>query len=564
MWQDVRFDVTRVQTSVTANYKSAALEVVRTDLHSFLHDVDHLGHPPGYPLLLAAVLKLFKSSDTPIQFIQITADCTAAVFLYLCALELLSYPTALIAGLFAALSPQFAYNSVLLLPDSLAAALVVPAMYLIARGWKTSRWQEFALAGVLVGISCWFRANALLLAPSLALFVAPIIRRGQRSTAALALVLGATVVIAPITIKNVLIFHRFIPLSLGAGQTLLEGIADYDKESRFNVPKTDLELMQQEAQWHGRPDYAQRLFGNDGIERERERVSRGMAIVRAHPIWFGRVMLERATYSIRLERIPRIEYHSPLSHDYKTAQKSELSISATDLWSKQSILANDVDARVMSDQSLLVLGNNETYGDQISFGKIPVHPYSDYVLRLPVQLQQGRVWFKVIDANDDEVLASTGVDPIQQMTSEDHAVQTLQIRFVSRTTKQIALVLGNNATHESPTILLGQVQLMRLGTSSYQWLRVVRVPLAVVQQMFVTALVLPLTILGLALLLYRKNWAGISMLLSVPAYYLLVQSALHTERRYVYVIQYFFFAIAAFGLTEAIRLANRLVRRRAS
>src|SRR6185295_15950209 len=99
-------------------------------------------------------------------------------------------------------------------------------------------------------------------------------------------------------------FHRFIPISLGAGQTLLEGIADYDPQQSFGIPPTDMEIQQQEADRAHRPEYAKALFDPDGIDRERERLSRGFAVIRAHPFWFAGMMARRASTMIRLERTP--------------------------------------------------------------------------------------------------------------------------------------------------------------------------------------------------------------------------------------------------------------------
>ena len=61
----------------------------------------------------------------------------AAVLLFLIILELFSLAPATIAGLFAALSPQLAWNSVLLLPDSLATFPILLAVFLLARSRKS-------------------------------------------------------------------------------------------------------------------------------------------------------------------------------------------------------------------------------------------------------------------------------------------------------------------------------------------------------------------------------------------------------------------------------------------
>jgi hypothetical protein len=62
-----------------------------------------------------------------------------------------------------------------------------------------------------------------------------------------------------------------------------------------------------EAKEFQRPDYAETLFGPDGIERERHRLKRGFQIIRSNPIWFAGVMAQRAVSMLRFERVPIID-----------------------------------------------------------------------------------------------------------------------------------------------------------------------------------------------------------------------------------------------------------------
>jgi hypothetical protein len=52
------------------------------------------------------------------------------------------------------------------------------------------------------------------------------------------------------------------------------------------------------------------------------------------------------------------------------------------------------------------------------------------------------------------------------------------------------------------------------------------------------------------------------MVLMVPLYYLVVQSILHTERCYVYIVHFFFLIPAAHAVMQLLSLAQRKVRRR--
>ncbi len=310
--QNKRTEVPQVQTRVAENYKHLARLLKQNGLASFFDpsattsNPDLLGHPPGYSILLALIYRVAGQTDLAAQLFQVICDSLAALMIFLIAIELLPFGVGIIAGFMAAFAPQFSWNSILLLPDTLVALPILVAIYLITRARQRPRWSTIFAAGALVGISCWLRANALLLALFLALLMPIIFSRGLRLKMGLALIGGACLTIAPLTIRNAVVFGHFIPVSLGAGQTLLEGIADYDETESLGLSGTDMGLIKQEAESHNRPDYGLTLFGPDAIQRDRGRLARGFAIIRAHPIWFFTVMIRRAASMWRLERAPLI------------------------------------------------------------------------------------------------------------------------------------------------------------------------------------------------------------------------------------------------------------------
>ncbi|HEV2861654.1 MAG TPA: glycosyltransferase family 39 protein [Pyrinomonadaceae bacterium] len=314
MLQDSLAEADRVQWAVTANYKHFARLLAEEGAAGFysrasmMADPDTLGHPPGYPILLALV----GVDDRRARLLQITADALAAVLVVLIAAELLPRGAALLAGMLVALAPQFAWNSVLLLPDTLAVLPLLAAVYCLVRASRGPRLILYVAAGALVGLSCWLRANALLLAPFLAAAVFLLEGRGGEGARRGLLVLaGAVLVVAPLTLRNAVVFGAFIPVSLGAGQTLLEGVADYDREGRFGIPDTDVGIQHQEAEATGRADYALTLFGPDAIARDRARLSRGLGTILRNPFWFFSVMARRAASMLRLERARRVSPAAP-------------------------------------------------------------------------------------------------------------------------------------------------------------------------------------------------------------------------------------------------------------
>jgi 4-amino-4-deoxy-L-arabinose transferase-like glycosyltransferase len=416
-WQSYHDEALAVQTSVALNYKHQATLIQANGVASLYYpssstnNPDLMGHPPGYPILLSVLYRVGGQSDTATQFLQIILDSLSVVIIVLIAFEFFPAAIGVIAGLMAAFAPQFSWNSLTLLPDSLATLPLLLAMLIITktrpRPNAPGRSQLLSLlsAGVLIGVSVLLRANALLLAPFLAFLLLFIYKRGARLRPALILICGALLIISPLTIRNAIVFGRFIPVSLGAGQTLVEGIADYNTDGSLGLPQTDVELVRGEAQTSKRPDYANSLFTPDGTERDRARLARGFAVVRAHPFWFAGVMIRRAASMLRLERTP--------------------------------------------------------------------------------------------------------------------------------------LRLAATSRGDSPLL---------------QW------PLRIVQKLFITALFLPLTLIGAGILVYRRQFQTLALLLAVPCYYFCTQSALHTEYRYVLVIHYFLFVLAAVAVYTIASIARRAFR----
>ncbi|PYS50703.1 MAG: hypothetical protein DMF68_06325 [Acidobacteria bacterium] len=557
-WQDNRFEVRKVQTVVTEDYKRIGRLLQQGGVSSFfsssspLSDPNNLGHPPGYSILIAALFKIFGESDTPLQIFQIIADSLAAVVIFLLALEQLNTAVALIAGLLVAAAPQFTYNSVLLLPDSLTVLPILLAVYLLNRATKSPRLITLAITGSLVGLSCWLRANAMLLAPFICLAVPFLFERGRRFRYAVAIACGALVIIAPLTIRNYIVYDHFIPISLGGGQTLLEGIGDYDESGSLGIPNTDMGVMKWEAELFNRPDYFGTLFNPDGVERDRWRMSHGLKVIATHPLWFAGVMLRRGFGMLRLERARAISYNPPLSHapevasDYQPAWSS----SAKDFLAAGKAASVQAKLSLDSDNQMLRIESDQTkYDAQFISASINVERQTDYLLKLPVQIEQGRISVNILSARDNSQLASAIVESLDWKSASEQPLNIIEIPFVSSNADAVRIVFSNEASKDASSVVqVGEPQLYALGSASSTWMRFPRTVVRLIQKLFITAVMLPLAILGLILLILAREHRTLWTLLVVPAYYLLLQSMLHTEYRYVLAIHYVLFVLVSVAL----------------
>ena len=573
-WQDTRFETERTQAGVTADYKHAARALVAGgpgalfSLTSPLADPNTLGHPPGYPALLALVYAASGESDHATQLVQIVADSFASVVVLLIVSALaLGRGAALAAGLLAALSPQFTWNAVQILPDTWRRC---PCCSRSGASRSRSANREAArlevlAAGALVGLSVWLRANAMLLAPFLAAAVFVLFERGRRVRYALAVVAGTLLLVAPLTLRNAYVFGHFVPVSLGAGQTLLEGIGDYDPAGRLGVPSTDTGIQRMEAEQYARPDYAATLFGPDAVPRERARLRLGWSVIRKHPLWFGGVMASRAASMLKLERARRVGARPPVSHalDAAEAKAPEWSSDAAELARGGQVTARGAQVSLTPDVEALQLSGDESeYGEQFVSAPFGVSGNTDYVLRVPYRIARGRMSVSVREAAGREhALASSMIEPLEGKGEEEQPFRAAQLAFMSGDAREVRLVFANAASAPlKPLMQVARPELYALGEAAHLWTRAPRWLVSNAQKLFVTALMLPLYVAGFVLLWRAKAVRSLLALLTVPVYYFCAQSALHTEYRYVLVIHYFLFVLAAVSLCRAGDILSRWVR----
>lgn len=553
-WQDQRIQLEESLTTLTDEYKLQAHLLLNGDLGRFLRgpnppsDANTLRYPPGYSILMAAVYKIFGNSDATLRLFHIAFGAAAAVLVFFTAAELLPESVATIAGVLVALSPQLAFFSLFLLADPLAPLPILLAIYCLIRAYKQPGMSTMILSGIFAGLSCWLRANALLLSPFLAILAFFLLDRKVRLRYSLALV-GATVLtIAPLTLRNYVVFHRFIPISLSAGTTMLLGIGDYDKEKRFGMPMTDLEVIRQEAEMYKRPDYYGGLYAPDGIEREHARMARGLEIVRAHPVWFAGTMIGRAGSMLRLSRDAIVSAEPAVSHSLEiTSDKQPVwTNTPADLRATANVLPKQSEISLAADeQTLHITADDSRWDEQVSWGPIAVQRNADYILRVPVRVEQGNAVIRVASVDQRLTLAST---PILNVI-ENQPTTVIRVPFVTRDTTQINLVLGNGGSKSRRTALqLGRMEIFHLGPASHLLTRYPRMLIRTLQKFFVTAWMLPLTFTGVLLLIWAGQGRTAAILAVVTVYYMCTQSALISDYRYVQVIHYFHFIFAAVAL----------------
>jgi hypothetical protein len=593
-WQDRQLELSERDTlrqNMARQYRREALRMLTGGGILFPNeavdpdDAMLLVHPPGYAMLMAASFKAFGERDAPLRWLQIISDALGCILILLIAAEFLPFAVAVIAGSLAALSPQFGYYALQLSPDSLAALPILLAVYLLARVRRRPHLFLFIAAGVMLGLSCWLRANALLLAPFLALATFAL-KRDKRWRDAAIFIAAVVVTMSPLIIRNRVLFHQGGLLPVPGGLNLVQGIAEMDKEGRFGMPRSDVDALQKDIEWHNQPDYARNLWSPDGIARDRYRAERGFAIIRENPGWFAGAMLRRAAFMLHYndtaERdwpfststVPPVAGRAAFSHSLITSAEAApvWTLAAKDWAAQASRIAPQATTTLAADGATLELvGDDSRFDDQLALTGISVTRNTDYVVALSARIAAGKLAAKVTDATGQTVLASSivnnapssgrGRDSEADDTAANQAgLPVTQIAFASGPHEQVRVVLSNNGGAAIAEV--GAVALYEQGQTAQAWTRWLRPLVRGVQKnLYTTGRMLVLIGSGLLLLLVARRWQVLVVLLAVPVYYLLTHPAFSTEYRYILAMHFFLFVLAATTLFVIARAMHDGARR---
>lgn len=252
-----------------------------------------LTQAPGYSIFLSVVYSVFGRNFYNVQLVQNAINSVSAVLIFLIAGTLVSWRVGIVSGLIAALSHHLGHISNFILPDEMNALPLLCGFYFLALAWRRNLYWYFGAAGAAIGLASWLRAQTMLLGP-FAFVLLTIIATHRLAAAKRGLLLAviSILAIAPITIRNYVVYRQFIPIQLGTGLNLWEGIADASG-TRFGAVREDAEVAAQEAELYDDPRYAGSWTTPDGIRRDRDRTRRSLDVITNHPVWYAGVMLDR-------------------------------------------------------------------------------------------------------------------------------------------------------------------------------------------------------------------------------------------------------------------------------
>ncbi|MBA3804803.1 MAG: glycosyltransferase family 39 protein, partial [Acidobacteria bacterium] len=254
-------------------------------------------YPPGYALWLATIYKVSgERSVYVVHNAQWVLDAISVLLVLGIGVKAFGWRVGLVAGGLSALSPLLALYGATPMADAPTSWIVLGGVWMFTLAARRRSWKWALGAGLMIGASCWLRANALLLAAFWALALVVLLRGawGERLRLAGAVLAGALLLVAPIMLRNAVAFQAFLPTGLGVGTNLWEGIGETERAAEFGAVYGDANLVEQERAAMGlAPDAPLGLYWPDGVRRDRERARKSLSVIFSHPVWYAGVMMRR-------------------------------------------------------------------------------------------------------------------------------------------------------------------------------------------------------------------------------------------------------------------------------
>jgi 4-amino-4-deoxy-L-arabinose transferase-like glycosyltransferase len=255
-------------------------------------------YPPAFPALVAFIYKVTgERSAYSAQLVLWFADLILSLLLITgIAVTAFGWRVAIASSFLVGLSPLFALYAAYPSADVPATWFVLGGDWLLLLAiQRKSVW--FALgAGLLLGIACWLRVNPLYLCVGWAIALLVLVSGAWRLRLKMsaAVLLGTLVVIAPIVIRNYLVFPDFTPTGGTIGANLWEGLGETELGRNNGFIFGDVKMVEHERAKTGWPaDMQVDVQWPDGIRRDRERTRESIEFIRQHPVWYLGVMFGR-------------------------------------------------------------------------------------------------------------------------------------------------------------------------------------------------------------------------------------------------------------------------------
>lgn len=189
---------------------------------------------PLYPLFLAGIYKIWGHNLVVVRIIQAVIDTITCLLIYLLAIRVFARrKLARLALLISVFYPSLVASTTFILTETLYTSLLTASVLCMVLSLSKESWFGYIFAGILLGIATLCRPTTLLF-PFFLIFGLTLTKSGKKVIGGMIICLMMVMTIAPWTVRNYIVFGRFLPVAIGAGGNLwLGSYIPWDADYRY-------------------------------------------------------------------------------------------------------------------------------------------------------------------------------------------------------------------------------------------------------------------------------------------------------------------------------------------
>ena len=184
----------------------------------------YLRRGPIYPIVLAAIFKLFGHSYLAVRIIQVFLAAFIVMLSYIIGKRCFGQKIGMLASIITALYPALIFYTGLIMSEIVFTFLLCFSFFAILKGYQDKLRYWYIISGVCLGLTALCRSEAIML-PLLVLVVLLLVEHNKKIAFINFLILAffMSLVVIPWTLRNYHIAKEFIPVQYSSGEAFWIG-----------------------------------------------------------------------------------------------------------------------------------------------------------------------------------------------------------------------------------------------------------------------------------------------------------------------------------------------------
>ena len=278
--------------------------------HLLQNDAFFMG--PLYPYVLASIYTVFGPTVLVARLIQVAAGAVTIILAYLLGREVFRPSVAFAGALMLLLYGATTFYESQILMMWLGTLLNMAMLLHLHRTRRSSGYAKYIITGVLLGLSALARANILIFAPVVLLWLLFVSGERRRLVKSAVLVATIVVTVAPATIHNYIVARDFVPITFNGGVNFYIG-NHAEATGIFRPPEGVDFVTDQRIRNH-----VERMLGRDmkASEMSRYWYGRSLDFIKENPGEELRILLKKTALFFSGYEVPQIESFDHARREY--------------------------------------------------------------------------------------------------------------------------------------------------------------------------------------------------------------------------------------------------------